>query len=52
MSNRLLIGCEESQAVCVEMRKRGVDAYSCDVIDCCGRKICWFQGIEDEKFFV
>lgn len=36
MSNRLLIGCEESQAVCVEMRKRGVDAYSCDVIDCSG----------------
>ena len=28
---RVLIACEESQAVCVEMRKLGHEAYSCDV---------------------
>ena len=27
---KVLIGCEESQAVTIEMRKLGIEAYSCD----------------------
>lgn len=32
----ILIGCEESQAVCIEMRKRGHNAFSCDLDACSG----------------
>lgn len=32
----VLIGCEESQAVCIEFRKRGHEAYSCDLQECSG----------------
>ena len=28
---RVLIACEESQAVCIAFRARGHEAYSCDV---------------------
>ena len=28
---RILIACEESQAVCIEMRRLGHEAYSCDI---------------------
>ena len=28
---RVLIACEESQRVCIEMRKLGHEAYSCDI---------------------
>ena len=28
---KVLIACEESQAVCKEFRKRGHKAYSCDL---------------------
>ena len=28
---RILVACEESQAVTVELRKLGHDAYSCDI---------------------
>lgn len=31
-----LIGCEESQAVCIELRKKGIEAYSCDLKPCSG----------------
>lgn len=31
---KVLIACEESQAVCKEFRKRGHDAYSCDLVPC------------------
>lgn len=31
-----LIGCEESQAVTIELRKRGINAFSCDLEDCSG----------------
>ncbi len=27
----VLLGCEESQAVCIEFRKLGHNAYSCDI---------------------
>lgn len=33
---RVLIACEESQIECIEFRKRGHKAYSCDIQDCSG----------------
>ena len=33
---RILIACEESQTVCIEFRKLGHEAFSCDVQDCSG----------------
>ena len=33
---RILIACEESQSVCIEFRKLGHEAFSCDVQDCSG----------------
>ena len=29
---RVLVACEESQAVCKEFRRLGHEAYSCDVL--------------------
>lgn len=41
----VLIGCEESQAVCMEFRKLGHNAYSCDLQTCSGGHPEWhFQG--------
>lgn len=37
----ILIGCEESQAVCIEMRKRGHNAFSCDLQECSGGHPEW-----------
>ncbi|MCK5612449.1 DNA cytosine methyltransferase [Candidatus Pacearchaeota archaeon] len=36
MNRQVLIACEESQAVTIEFRKKGIDAYSCDIIECSG----------------
>jgi hypothetical protein len=33
---RVLLACEESQAVCIEFRKLGIEAFSCDIEDCSG----------------
>lgn len=33
---KVLVACEESQAVCKEFRARGHEAYSCDIIECSG----------------
>lgn len=33
---KVLVACEESQAVTIEFRKLGHEAYSCDLIDCSG----------------
>jgi hypothetical protein len=33
---KILIACEESQAVCIEFRKLGFEAYSCDILPCSG----------------
>lgn len=33
---KVLIACEESQRSCIEFRKRGHEAYSCDVQECSG----------------
>jgi hypothetical protein len=38
---RILIACEESQAVCKEFRLLGHEAYSCDIIDCSGGNPEW-----------
>ena len=37
----VLIGFEESQAACIEFRKRGHEAYSCDKEDCSGGHPEW-----------
>ena len=37
----ILISCEESQTVCVEFRKKGHEAYSCDIISCSGKHPEW-----------
>jgi len=38
---RVLLACEESQAVCIEFRKRGHEAYSCDILPCSGGHPEW-----------
>lgn len=38
---RILVACEESQAVTIEMRKLGHEAYSCDIIECSGGHPEW-----------
>ena len=38
---RILVACEESQAVTIELRKRGYEAYSCDILDCSGGHPEW-----------
>lgn len=54
---RVLVACEESQAVCIEFRKRGHEAYSCDLRPCSGghpewhiQGDCW-KAIETLKVF-
>lgn len=41
MSARILVACEESQAVCKEFRKLGAEAYSCDIEPCSGGHPEW-----------
>lgn len=38
---KVLIACEESQRVCTEFRKRGHEAYSCDIQRCSGGHPEW-----------
>ena len=38
---RILVACEESQAVTKELRKLGHDAFSCDIIPCSGGHKEW-----------
>ena len=33
---KVLVACEESQAVTIEFRKLGIAAFSCDLQDCSG----------------
>lgn len=37
----VLIACEESQRVCIEFRKKGHNAYSCDIQECSGGHPEW-----------
>lgn len=38
---RILVACEESQRVCVEFRRLGHEAYSCDIEPCSGGHPEW-----------
>lgn len=38
---KVLVACEESQAVTIELRKLGIEAYSCDILPCSGGHPEW-----------
>lgn len=38
---KILVACEESQAVCKAFRDRGHEAYSCDIVPCSGGHPEW-----------
>ena len=38
---KVLVACEESQAVCIEGRKLGHEVYSCDIQECSGGHPEW-----------
>lgn len=38
---KVLVACEESQAVCKAFRERGHEAYSCDIAPCSGGRPEW-----------
>jgi hypothetical protein len=38
---KVLVACEESQVVTAELRKRGHEAYSCDLLPCSGELYQW-----------
>lgn len=38
---KILVACEESQAVTIAFRERGFEAYSCDILDCSGGHPEW-----------
>jgi hypothetical protein len=52
----VLVGCEESQAVCIAFREKGHEAYSCDIIPCSGGHPEWhlqmdvFEAIKLKKW--
>lgn len=52
----ILVGCEESQIVTIELRKLGYEAYSCDIQDCSGGHPEWhikgdvMKAIESRKW--
>ena len=46
---RILVACEESQAVTIELRKLGHEAYSCDIIECSGGHL---SGTHREMFYL
>ena len=49
---RVLLACEESQAVCIEFRKLGHEAYYCDLLPCSGGHPEWhIQGDVLELFY-
>lgn len=37
----VLIACEESQRVCIEFRRKGHNAFSCDIMECSGGHPEW-----------
>lgn len=38
---KILVACEESQAVCIAFRNKGHEAYSCDIQECSGGHPEW-----------
>lgn len=47
---KVLIACEESQAVCKAFRAKGHEAYSCDIQECSGGHPEWH--IKDDALAV
>lgn len=43
---KVLIACEESQAVCKAFRARGFEAYSCDIQECSGGRPEWHLQVD------
>lgn len=43
---RILVACEESQAVTIELRRLGHEAYSCDIIPCSGGYPEWHLQVD------
>lgn len=43
---KVLVACEESQAVTIELRKLGHEAYSCDIIPCSGGHPEWHLQVD------
>ncbi len=43
---RILAACEESQAVTIEMRRLGHEAYSCDIEPCSGGRPEWHLQVD------
>ena len=43
---KILVACEESQAVTIELRRLGHEAYSCDVIECSGGHPEWHLQVD------
>lgn len=41
MRKKIIVACEESQAVCIELRRNGHEAYSCDILECSGGHPEW-----------
>ena len=39
----ILVACEESQAVTIELRRLGHEAYSCDIQECSGGHPEWHK---------
>lgn len=37
----ILVACEESQRVCIELRSKGHNAFSCDIMECSGNHKEW-----------
>ena len=37
----VLVACEESQRICIEFRRKGHNAFSCDIQDCSGGHPEW-----------
>jgi hypothetical protein len=49
---KVLCACEESQAVCIEFRKLGHDAFSCDILPCSGGHPEWhIQGDVTQELY-
>lgn len=54
----ILVGCEESQAATIALRKRGFNAFSCDLLPCSGGHEEWhiqgdiFEAISSRKWDV
>ena len=43
---KILVACEESQAVTIELRKLGHEAYSCDIMECSGGHPEWHTQVD------